>query len=116
MTSPRRWKLSEVGDACLDRAHTVDIGRLCARTHTFAGQRGNVVGMKITERPDRGPLDLRCAVVGPDLVLSEGDHRRIVLHTVDGSGSQLLGSFDDVVEAWRALDQLDCTDELDIAA
>jgi hypothetical protein len=72
--------------------------------------------MKITGRNALDPLDVRSAVVGPDLVLSEDDRQRIVLHTVDSSRSQLLGSFDDVVEAWRALDQLDCADELDIAA
>jgi hypothetical protein len=90
--------------------------RLCAPAHTFAGQRGNVPNMKITGRNTLDPLDLRSAVVGPDLVLSEDDHQRIVLHTVDSSRSQLLGSFDDVAEAWRALDQLECADELDIAA
>jgi hypothetical protein len=72
--------------------------------------------MKITERPTPETLGLRRAIVGPDLALSEDDHRRIVLHTIDNSRSPLLGSFDDVVEAWRALDQLDCADELDIAA
>jgi hypothetical protein len=72
--------------------------------------------MKVTGRPATDPLGLRGAVVGPDLVLSEDDRQRIVLHTVDGSRSQLLGSFADVVEAWRAVDQLDCADELDIAA
>jgi len=72
--------------------------------------------MKSTARRARDPLDLRGAIVGPDLVLSRADHRRIVLHTVDGSRMQLLGSFDDVVEAWRVLDQLDCPDELGIAA
>src|ERR1700686_3794706 len=89
---------------------------LCAPAHTFARQRGNVLNMKIIGRPAPDLLDLRSAVVGPDLVLSEDDHQRIVLHTIDSSRSQLLGSFDNVVEAWRALDQLDCADELDIAA
>src|ERR1700722_10567578 len=116
MTSPRRWKLSQVGDVCPDWAYTGDLRRLCAPTHTFAGRRGNVVDMKITARHAPDSLDLPSAVIGPDLVLSEDDHQRIVLHTVDGSRSQLLGSFDDVVEAWRALDQLDCVDELGIAA
>jgi hypothetical protein len=72
--------------------------------------------MKITRIPALDSVGLRSAVVGPDLVLSEVDHQRIVLHTVDSSRSQLLGSFDDVVEAWRALDLLDCVDEFDIAA
>jgi hypothetical protein len=72
--------------------------------------------MKITGIHAPDSLDLPSAVIGPDLVLSEDDHQRIVLHTVGSSRSQLLGSFDDVVEAWRALDRLDCADELDIAA
>jgi hypothetical protein len=102
---------------CAQVGHTRAISaRLCAPTHTFAGQRGNVLNMKITGRPAPDSLDLHSAVVRPDLVLSEDDHQRIVLHTVNGSRSQLLGSFDDVVEAWRAVDQLDCADELDIAA
>jgi hypothetical protein len=89
---------------------------LCAPTHTFTGQCGNVVDMKINGRLALDPLGLPSAVVGPDLVLSQDDHQRIVLHAVDSFRSHLLGSFDDVVEAWRALDQLDCVDELDIAA
>jgi hypothetical protein len=116
MSLRRRWKLSEVGDACPDWAYAGDLRPLCSPTHTFAGQRGNVLNMKITGRPALDPLDLRSAVVGPDLVLSEDGHQRVVLHTVDSSRTQLLGSFDDVVEAWRAVDQLDCADELDIAA
>jgi hypothetical protein len=97
--------------------HTREISaRLCAPAHTFAGQSGTVIDMNITRRPAPDPLGLRSTVVGPDLVLGKDAQQRIVLHTVDNSRSQLLGSFDDVVEAWRALDQLDCANELDIAA
>jgi hypothetical protein len=101
---------AQIGHTCAISA------RLCALTHTSADQHGKVLGMKMTGTPTPDALDLRSSVVGPDLVLTEDDKQRLVLHTVDGSRSQLLGSFDDAVEAWRALDELDSSDELDIAA
>jgi hypothetical protein len=61
-------------------------------------------------------LDLRGAILSPGLALSEDSDRRLVLHTLTGGRASKLGTFDNAADAWRALDELDAVDELDLAA
>jgi hypothetical protein len=61
-------------------------------------------------------LDLRGAIISPGLALSQDSDGRLVLHTLTGGRASKLGTFDDAADAWRALDQLDAADELDLAA
>jgi hypothetical protein len=61
-------------------------------------------------------LDLRGAIIGPGLALSEDSNGRLVLHTLTGGRASKLGTFDNAADAWRALDELDAVDELDLAA
>jgi hypothetical protein len=52
-------------------------------------------------------LNLRDAVIGDGLVLTETEDRRFVIHTLDSGRAQLLGSFDSVARALEALDELE---------
>jgi hypothetical protein len=61
-------------------------------------------------------LDLRGAILSPGLALSEDSDRRLVLHTLTGGRASKLGTFDNAADAWRALDELDAVDALDLAA
>jgi hypothetical protein len=61
-------------------------------------------------------LDLRGAILSPGLALSQDSDGRLVLHTLTGGRASKLGTFDDAAAAWRALDDLDAVDELDLAA
>jgi hypothetical protein len=54
-------------------------------------------------------IDFSDSVLGPDLVLTQRDHR-LVLHTFDGRRARLLGTYADAVSAWRAIDRLDVSD------
>jgi hypothetical protein len=52
-------------------------------------------------------LDLQDAVMGDGLMLLPGP--RLTLYTVAHGRARLLGTFDDAIEAWSALDGLTAT-------
>jgi hypothetical protein len=60
-------------------------------------------------------LDLRRAVLSPGLMLTRDTERRLVVHTVGAGHMERLGTFEDAAAAWRALDELELEDDLDIA-
>jgi hypothetical protein len=54
-------------------------------------------------------LDLRKAVLGERVVLSEPCAGTLVLHEVAAGRARLLGAFDDAASAWLAIDALDAS-------
>jgi hypothetical protein len=57
-----------------------------------------------------GAVTMPHAVFGDGLVLIPGERGGVSLYGVAGSGAQSLGIFDDVRDAWAALDALDAAD------
>jgi hypothetical protein len=63
-------------------------------------------------------LDLRGAVVGNGLALTQGRDGRLSIHELSGGTARHLGSYANAADAWRLLDELDLAevDDLDLAA
>ncbi len=61
-------------------------------------------------------LDLRGAIIGHGLALSQDSQHRLVLHTLTAGHASKLGTFDSAADAWRALDEIDVAEELKLAA
>jgi hypothetical protein len=56
------------------------------------------------------------SVVGGGLALTTGPGRRITLHELTPGASRRIGSFASAADAWRAIDEIDLADQVDLAA
>jgi hypothetical protein len=60
--------------------------------------------------------ELSRSVVSPDLMLTHTAGGEIVLHALHAGSVVALGTFENVVDAWRALDELDAPERVSLAA
>jgi hypothetical protein len=77
---------------------------------------GNPISKLFSIRNERQVVDPGESIVGADLVLTETPDGAITLHVIDGDGVSPVGTFTDVTDAWRALDEVDAPRDMALAA